>query len=212
MIIPLQDDAPAIHPIYLVDDDDAVREAITLLLETVGLTVTSFANPGVFMRNLHRLDPGTLLIDIRMPGVSGLRLQEQLEQASCRWPVIVISGHGDIEACRRAFRNGAIDFLTKPIDEQDLIDAVQKGEAHLSRSVARDAECAETKALLALLTPREREVLDLATRGLTSREIADTLKLSPRTIDTHRANAGSKLGTHSIAEIARLLVTTEAGT
>lgn len=200
------------HPIYLIDDDDAVREALTLLLDTVGLKVTGFGDPLVFLRALHSLDPGILVIDIRMPGVSGLHLQEQLDRKACHWPVIVISGHGDIEACRRAFKNGAVDFLSKPIDEQDLIDAVQNAEKLLSQSAVLDAESAETRALLAQLTTREREVLDLATRGLSSREIADMLDLSPRTIDTHRANAGSKLGTHSIAEIARLLIATEGGT
>ncbi len=200
------------HPVYLIDDDKAVREALSLLLETVGMTIFTYADPAEFLRSLHALEPGTLVIDIRMPGVSGLRLQEQLEDAGCLWPVIVISGHGDIEACRRAFKNGAVDFLAKPVDEQDLIDAVQKGETLLHLADVRDAESAETMALLAQLTVREREVLELATRGLTSREIADALNLSPRTIDTHRANAGAKLGTHSIAEIARLLIAADGGT
>lgn len=200
------------HPIYLIDDDDAVREALALLLDTVGLSVVGFSNPQNFIQTLHTLEPGILVIDIRMPGVSGLQLQEQLVEKQCSWPVIVISGHGDIEACRRAFKNGAVDFLSKPIDEQNLIDAVQKAEKQLSQSTVRNAELAETKALLAQLTAREREVLDLATRGLTSREIASMLNVSPRTIDTHRANAGSKLGTQSIAELTRLLAVTDDST
>ncbi len=202
-----RDGVAPVHPVYLVDDDDAVRSALTLLLDTVGLDVTAFADPRDFLSQLDALEPGTLVVDIRMPGVSGLRLQERLEEVGCRWPVVVISGHGDIEACRRAFRQGAVDFLSKPVDDQDLIDAVQKGEALLVAATAQEAEIAETQALLARLTSRERQVVELVTRGLTSREIGDALNLSPRTVETHRAAAGTKLGTTSVAEITRLLAT-----
>ena len=112
-------------PVYLVEDDDAVREGLALLLRTVGLDVRSFAGPSEFLSALDRLQPGCLILDIRMPHLSGLKLQEKLSERGVDWPTVVISGHGDIEACRRAFRNGAIDFLSKPVDEQDLIDAIQ---------------------------------------------------------------------------------------
>jgi len=199
----------AMHPVYLVDDDEAVRSALTLLLDTVGIEVVGFADPVLFLRQIDSLAAGILIIDIRMPGLSGLVLQERLDELGCQWPVIVISGHGDIEACRRAFRQGAVDFLSKPIDEQDLIDAVQKGENTLAAAAARQAQYAESTALLARLTAREREIVVLVSRGLTSREIGDTLNLSSRTVETHRANAGAKLGTTSIAEIAHLVATTE---
>lgn len=200
------------HPVYLVDDDDAVRTALTLLLNTVGLEAVGFADPVEFLRQLDTLAPGILIVDIRMPGLSGLLLQKRLDDAGCKWPVIVISGHGDIEACRRAFRQGAVDFLSKPIDEQDLIDAVQKGENSLVEAAAVQAEFTEATALLARLTTREREIVSLVSRGLTSRDIGDVLNLSARTIETHRANAGAKLGTTSIAEIAHLVATAEKTT
>lgn len=193
-----------IYPVYLVDDDEAVRKALALLLSTVGITAKGFANPQAFLAEVPRLAPGCLILDIRMPTISGLKLQERLTEQGIDWPTIVISGHGDIEACRRAFRNGAVDFLSKPIDEQDLIDAIQRGQEALARTLYRRAEQAETLALLAALTPREREVLDRIAEGFTTRQIAEGLGLSPRTVESHRAAIGAKLGTISQAEMARL--------
>lgn len=192
------------RPVYLVDDDEAVRRALGLLLSTVGITVTGFGDPQAFLVQVPKLTPGCLIVDIRMPVLSGLKLQEKLNEQGIDWPTIVISGHGDIEACRRAFRNGAVDFLSKPVDEQDLIDAIQKGQDALERTLSRRAEKAETLALLAALTPREHEVLDRIAAGFTTRQIAEGLGLSPRTVESHRAAIGAKLGTTSQAEMTRL--------
>lgn len=191
-------------PVYLVDDDDAVRQALGLLLTTVGIAVRGFADPQAFLAQVSHLPPGCLILDIRMPAISGLKLQEKLIAEGVTWPTIVISGHGDIEACRRAFRNGAVDFLSKPIDEQDLIDSIQRAHEVLERSERQAAERAETEALLARLSPRERDVLDRIAQGFTSRQIADGLGLSPRTVESHRAAIGAKLGTTSPAEQTRL--------
>lgn len=192
------------HPVYLVDDDEAVRDALTLLLSTVGLDVTPFADPQAFLARLDGLAPGCLILDIRMPLISGLKLQEKLTERNIGWPTVVISGHGDIEACRQAFRNGAVDFLSKPIDEQDLIDAIQKGSGILERRLLAEAEKAEARSLLQSLTPRETQVLDRIAEGFTSKQIAEGLGLSPRTIESHRAAIGAKLGTTSQAELTRL--------
>lgn len=192
------------RPVYLVDDDEAVRRALSLLLSTVGIEASGFADPQAFLAQVSRLEPGCLILDIRMPVISGLKLQERLTEQGVDWPTIVISGHGDIEACRRAFRNGAVDFLSKPVDEQDLIDAIQKGQEALERTLRQRAEKAETLTLLAALTPRERQVLDRIAEGFTSRQIADGLGLSPRTVESHRAAIGAKLGTTSQAEMTRL--------
>ncbi|MCG7507790.1 response regulator transcription factor [Mesorhizobium retamae] len=191
-------------PVYLVDDDEAVRRALSLLLSTVDVKVTGFADPQAFLAQVARLEPGCLILDIRMPVISGLKLQERLAEQGVDWPTIVISGHGDIEACRRAFRNGAVDFLSKPIDEQDLIDAIQKGQQVLERTLRKRAETAETITLLAALTARESEVLDRIASGFTTRQIAEGLGLSPRTVESHRAAIGAKLGTTSQAEMTRL--------
>lgn len=192
------------QPVYLVDDDEAVRNALSLLLSTIGLSVKGFGDPTAFLGQLPRLEPGCLILDIRMPAISGLKLQEQLLAQGVDWPTIVISGHGDIEACRRAFRNGAVDFLSKPVDEQDLIDAIQRAQQVLDRNLSAKALRAETLALLSALTPRETEVLERITQGFSTREIAEGLGLSPRTVDSHRAAIGLKLGTTSQAEITRL--------
>ena len=196
-------------PVYLVDDDAAVRDALSLLLSTVGIDARTFPGPEDFLSALPKLDPGCLILDIRMPAISGLKLQERLTAGGVAWPTVVISGHGDIEACRKAFRNGAIDFLSKPIDEQDLIDAIQKGQAALTKTAEADAERRETMELLAGLTPREREVLSLVARGFATRDIAGALDVSPRTVESHRAAIGVKLGTTSPAEMTRLWI--EAG-
>lgn len=190
-------------PVYLVDDDDAVREAIGLLLRTVGLEVRSFASPDAFLASLATLAPGCLILDIRMPVMSGLKLQQALRERGVTWPTVIISGHGDIEACRRAFRNGAIDFLSKPVDEEDLIDAIRKGHDALERNSRQAAETAEARELLSRLTPREAEVLDMIARGLTTRQISEALELSARTVDSHRAAIAAKFGTTSTAEQTR---------
>lgn len=191
-------------PVYLVDDDEAVREGLSLLLRTVGLNVSTFAAPGDFLAALNRLEPGCLILDIRMPQISGLKLQERLAGRDVNWPTIIISGHGDIEACRQAFRNGAIDFLSKPVDEQDLIDAIQKGHGQLETRSRQVSETNEVRQLIAQLTERERQVLEMVAKGLTTRQIADVLALSPRTVDSHRAAIGAKAGTSSTAELTRL--------
>ncbi|WP_428648792.1 response regulator transcription factor [Roseibium sp.] len=191
-------------PVYLVDDDDAVRNALSLLLRTIGIDVRGFASPEAFLSTLGTLAPGCLILDIRMPVISGLKLQERLLESGVTWPTIVISGHGDIEACRRAFRNGAIDFLSKPVDEQDLIDAIQRGHSELENQSRRALETDEVRRLLEQLTVRERQVLEMIAKGLTTRQIAETLKLSPRTVDSHRSAIGAKAGTTSAAELTRL--------
>lgn len=191
-------------PVYLVDDDDAVRDAIALLLRTVGLQVRSFASPEGLLACLDTLAPGCLILDIRMPVMSGLKLQQALHERGVTWPTVIISGHGDIEACRRAFRNGAIDFLSKPVDEEDLMDAIRKGHDMLEHDGRLAAEIAEARELLSRLTARETEVLEMIAKGLTTRLISDALGLSARTVDSHRAAIAAKLGTTSPAEQTRI--------
>ena len=199
------------NQVYLVDDDGAVRKALSLLLETVGLDVRSYASPETFLSEAASLVPGCLILDIRMPVISGLKLQEKLTAQGIDWPTVVISGHGGIEACRRAFRNGAIDFLSKPVDEQDLIDAIQKGHAGLEVLAQLAAERAEAVALVDQLTAREQEVLAMLAKGLTSKQIADALGLSPRTVESHRAAIAGKAGTSSTAELTRYWLEARAG-
>lgn len=192
--------------VHLVDDDAAVRGALALLLRTVGMMVEEHADPAAFLARLPGVPPGCLVLDLRMPVMSGLQLQERLLAQGCDWPVILLTGHGGLDACRRAFKAGAVDFLTKPVDEEALIEAVQAAFARLGTTRARGAERAEARALLARLTAREAEILRLVGLGHATKEIARALDLSPRTVETHRANIAAKLGTASVAEMARLVL------
>jgi FixJ family two-component response regulator len=186
--------------LYLIDDDEGVREALALLLRTYGMAVETFAEPERFLAHIDVDRPGCLLIDLRMPMVTGLQLHERLLSRGVDWPAIMITGHGDVNACRRAFKSGIQDFLTKPVDEHVLIETIHSAFDILQARLERG----EARALLARLTDREREVLDMVCRGWTSKEIAAALGLSARTIDAHRAKIAEKLGTSSVAEFVRL--------
>ncbi|MBD9529525.1 response regulator transcription factor [Paracoccus sp. PAR01] len=186
--------------IYLVDDDAAVREALVLLLSTYGKEVRTFPDAAHLMAHLDPSRPGILILDLRMPMTSGLQLMAQLAAKGISWPAIMITGHGDVEACRRAFRAGVTDFLTKPVDEYVLMEAIATCEAQLTELHAQ----VETGALLSQLTAREAEVLGYVAKGLGSKQIAAVLDISLRTVDSHRASIATKLGTPSVAEQTRL--------
>lgn len=186
--------------IYLVDDDVSVREALTLLLSTYGKDVMSFPDAAHLLSHLEKARPGILIIDLRMPAASGLQLLKRLAELQIDWPAIMITGHGDVEACRRAFKAGVTDFLTKPVDEHVLMEAVTSCDTMLDNLLARQ----ESHQLLKSLTSRELEVIDLVSKGLGSKEIASTLDVSVRTVDSHRANIALKLGTSAIAEQTRI--------
>lgn len=188
--------------IYLVDDDEAVRDALSLLLGTYGMAVETFTDPTTFLAHVDARQAGILLLDLRMPLVSGLQVQQKLTERGIDWPIIMITGHGDVNACRRAFKAGVSDFLSKPIDEDVLLDAIHSAGALLEIRLERR----EAIDLLASLTGREREVLDLVCQGFSSKDIAGALDISARTIDAHRANIAEKLKTSSVAEFVRLTV------
>ncbi len=193
--------------IYLVDDDEAVREAIALLLATMGLEVQSFASPQVFLEHFDATAIACLVVDIRMPGMSGLQLQERLNQLQSDIPVVIITGHGDVNLARRAFLGGAIEFLTKPIDEQTLIDTLHKAVRSQILSRKRLSSTRQAQERLARLSSRELEVLHFMVDGLTSKQIARQLELSPRTVETHRAHLMEKLEVDSLAGLVRLYLT-----
>jgi FixJ family two-component response regulator len=200
------------HRVYLVEDDADVREALALLLRTSGMDVEVFTDAPTFLGRIGALPPGCIVADIRMPAISGLQLQEKLVAQGCGWPIIIITGHGDINACRRAFKAGAVEFLTKPVDEHDLLQAIEAAMAEHGQRSLREAEAAEAAGLIAQLTPREREVLDMVARGWATKEIAVALAVSPRTVEAHRAHLAAKLGTTSVAEMAQLVMLAAART
>lgn len=189
------------YTIHLIDDDEAVREGLSLLFEAHGFAVAAYRGSKHLLSQLDTRRLGPLLIDLHMPQITGLELHSQLLQLGIDWPVIIVTGHGDIHSCRSAFRSGVVDFLTKPVDEKDLFAALKKAEDVLDMLRERD----EARELLARLTPREREVLSMVCRGFGTREVAAALAISVRTVDKHRANIIDKLSTASVVELLKII-------
>lgn len=190
--------------VYIVDDDASVRDALGLLLGLRGYSVALFASAESFLEAYRPEWSGCLLIDIRMPGMDGLTLQRRLLETGCRMPAIVMTGHGDVESAREAFRAQAVDFLEKPIDHGKLVGAIEEAFA---RQAAVDEEAgrrAEFDHLLESLTPREREVMDLVVSGRHNREIAEALGISPRTVEVHKARMMVKLRVDTVPDLVRL--------
>jgi two-component system response regulator FixJ len=206
---------PALEPtVYLVDDDDAVRDALGFLLGTVGLNVRPFADGLALERALDAGGPpaiGCLLLDIRMPHISGLQLQLRLQERGVDLPVILLTGHADVELCRRAFRQGAADFLSKPVDETELLEAVQRAVRQHLRGRQRLAVSSQARQRLSRLTAREHEVLRGLLEGQTSKQTARALEISARTVETHRASLFARLEAESLAEVLRIALAGEEG-
>ena len=193
--------APLIH---LIDDDAAVRDSLALLIGTVGLRVTTWAEPLAFLAGFDRQAIGAIVLDVRMPGLSGLTVLERLRAEGVDQPVVMLTGHGTVELCRRAFKSGAAEFLEKPVDDELLIETLQSAVRQHVRSRERHQADREARERHAQLSEREREVLGLIVAGLTNKEIARALGgLSPRTVETHRANLFAKLGAESLAQLIR---------
>lgn len=189
--------------IHLVDDDAAVRSALALLIGTVGLRVQGWDHPERFLAEFDRQSIGVIVLDVRMPGISGLTVLDSLQAAGADQPVIMLTGHGTVDLCRRAFKSGAIEFLEKPVNDELLLDALQQAVRRHVKSRQRHAADAQARQLYGALSEREREVLGLIVAGLTNKEIARALDLSPRTVETHRANLFEKLAVPTLAQLIR---------
>ncbi len=189
--------------IQLIDDDDAVRSSLALLINTVGLRVQSWADPVAFLQSFDRESIGAIVLDVRMPGLSGLSVLERLIAQGVDQPVIMLTGHGTVEMCRRAFKAGAAEFLEKPVDDEALIEALQHAVRQHVRSRQRHQADRAARERYAQLSEREREVLGLIVEGLTNKEIGRALDLSPRTVETHRAHLFAKLEAGSLAQLIR---------
>ncbi len=189
--------------IHLVDDDEAVRDALGLLISTVGLRVAPWANPERFLAEFDRASLGAVVLDMRMPGLSGLAVLEQLQAAGVDHPVVMLTGHGTVDLCRRAFKAGAAEFLEKPVNDELLLDTLQQAVRRHVKSRQRHAADQAARQRYAGLTEREREVLGLIVEGLTNKEIGRAMAVSPRTVETHRANLFEKLAAPSLAHLIR---------
>lgn len=190
--------------VFIVDDDQAVARSLRWLIETVRLSVETFASAQAFFDDYDSSKPGCLVLDVRMPGISGLELQERLAARRINVPIIFITGHGDVQMAVRALQTGAFDFVEKPFNDQDLLDRIQKAIAFDAERRGKEAQRAQLQALFASLTPREREVLDLVVEGLSNKAIANTLGLSAKTVEVHRAKVMEKMHARSISDLVKL--------
>jgi FixJ family two-component response regulator len=190
--------------VFIIDDDRQVRDGLHGLIRSVGLRAETFASAQDFLQAKRPDAPACAILDVRMPGLSGLDLQLKLSEADMQLPIIFITGHGDIPMSVRAMKEGAHEFLTKPVRGQDLLDAVQKAIAS-DRSLRQErAELKEIRVRFQSLTPREKEVLDLVVAGLLNKQIADQLGTSELTVKTHRAHLMEKTGADSLAHLVRM--------
>lgn len=190
--------------VYIVDDDQSVRDALGLMLSVRSYKTALFADAASFLDGYRPDWRGCLLLDLRMPGMDGLTLQQRLNEIGCDMPVIVITGHGDVESARTAFRSRAVDFLEKPLDHKRLIASIEEAYAHQSarsETAARDQNVAR---MLATLTPREHEIMQRVVAGRHNRDIAAELEISARTVEVHKARVMQKLQVTSIADLVRL--------
>ncbi|MBA3595458.1 MAG: response regulator transcription factor [Polaromonas sp.] len=189
--------------IHLIDDDAAVRTRLALLISTIGLRVQPWSDPQAFIKGFDRQAIGAIVLDVRMPGISGLTVLDTLASQGVDQPVIMLTGHGTVEMCRRAFKAGAAEFLEKPVNDEALLEALQNAVRQHVRSRERSQADRQAQERYAQLSEREREVLGLIVSGLTNKEIGRALDLSPRTVETHRANLFAKLESESLAQLIR---------
>lgn len=192
--------------VFIVDDDAGVRSSIRMLLKSVGIVSTPLSSAQEFLAEFDPVQPGCLVLDIRMPGMSGLELQQELNLLGAILPVIFITGHGDVPMAVEAMQRGAFDFLQKPFRDQDLIDRVRRALMRDMeiRSLMREHD--RIQARFESLTPRERQVLDLITEGKPNKVMASDLGLSQRTVEIHRAHVMDKMGAASVAHLVRMVL------
>ncbi len=203
--------------VHVVDDEAAIRDSLAMLLRSVGLASRTWTGAREFLAGYAPDGPACLIADVRMPGMSGLELQEALRARGETLPVIIVTGHGDVAMAVRAMKNGAADFLEKPFNDQTLLDTVHRalatvgtgpGAAASPTSVAA-TDRAAVLARLQALTPREREVMELVAEGRPNKVVATRLGLSTRTVEVHRAKVMEKMGARSLADLVRMAIATE---
>jgi len=196
--------------VYIVDDDEAVRDAIGMLLETVDIPYVAFGDAQSFLEGVDPNEVNCLVLDIRMPGMSGLELQDKLGAMNVDVPIVFITGHGDIPMAVEAMRRGAVDFLRKPFRDQELLDRVQEALSRDADNRDQAADLESLSARVAGLTPREQEVFKRVATGQANKVIAIELGISERTVEIHRSNVMQKTKSRSLADLVRLLIRLEA--
>ncbi len=195
--------------IFIVDDDQAVRDSLGWLINSINLKVETFASAAEFLDSYDADRPGCLLTDVRMPGMSGLELQNELFQRGIELPVIIITGHGDVQMAVRAMKMGAFDFVEKPFPDQNLLDLVQRAVDYDHKARLIRAQQEEIVALLDRLTPRERQVLGLIVAGESNKGVAYHLEISDKTVEAHRAKVMEKMEAKSLADLMKKVMVLE---
>ena len=190
--------------IHLVDDEESVRRSTSFMLRTSGYDVDTYPSGVAFLEKLQNARPGCILLDVRMPEMDGIEVQAELAKRGVKLPVIVLTGHGDVGTAVAAMKGGAIDFLEKPFEKEALVAALERGFERLEAGDAAVAGQAEAERRIAMLSPREQDVLRGLVRGHPNKTIAYDLGISPRTVEVHRANAMAKLEARSLSEALRL--------
>lgn len=190
--------------IHIVDDEDAIRRSASFMLKTSGFAVTTHVSGVAFLKEAKSLEPGCVLLDVRMPEMDGLEVQAQMTERGIALPVIVLTGHGDVSVAVRAMKAGAVDFLEKPFEKAALLDAIDRGFQQLGAAGGRLARASDAATILAALTARELDVFKGMVQGLPNKSIAYELGISPRTVEVHRANLMVKLRVKSLSEALRI--------
>ncbi len=190
--------------VFIVDDDPTVREALSALFRSVDLQVKAFPSTLEFLQSKRPNCPSCLVLDVRLPGMSGLDFQSELAKANIQIPIIFMSGHGDIPMTVRAMKAGAVEFLAKPFRDQDMLDAVQLGHERDRRRREKERATFQLKASFETLSPREKEIMGLVTRGLMNKQIAGEIGVSEITVKVHRGSVMRKMGAKSLAELVRM--------
>jgi two-component system response regulator FixJ len=190
--------------VHLVDDDAAIRRSVSFMLKTSGFRVRIYETGVELLKDATKLEEGCILLDIRMPGMDGLEVQQKLQSAGAALPVIIMTGHGDVALAVKAMKAGAVDFIEKPFEKGVLLAALEEGCRRITRKEATDERARDAAIRLQGLTMRERDVLDGLAQGLPNKTIAADLGISPRTVEIHRANLMSKLGVRSLSEALRI--------
>lgn len=195
--------------VHLVDDDDAIRDAVGFMLRTEGFRVMTYSSGAAFLAAAAKAPPGCVLLDIRMPDIDGLEVQRVLAERGASFPIVVLTGHGDISLSVRAIKAGAVDFLEKPFQKAALLSALEGAFAQLGKRQTHDLDAAEAIRRLAVLTPRERDVLAGLVRGQPNKITAYDLGISTRTVEVHRANLMHKLEVGSLSDVLRIAFAAE---
>ena len=196
--------------VYIVDDDEAMRDSLKWLLESRSLKVRIFASSEEFLGAFHGSLAGCMVLDVRMPGMNGLELFEQLRVRGCELPVIFITGHGDVPMAVSALKSGAADFIEKPFNDQEMLKLIERCMEQDRAASRKRAENTAAAQRISSLTQREREVLDLIVAGKLNKQVADELNISIKTVEVHRSRVMEKMAVASIAELVQLVIKTRA--